>query len=316
MFINRKQISLNYRKYLFFIFFLLISTGLWLANRLGQDYMVELQLYPKLYNSSLAATYTDIQKNTLYIYVKGTGFNILNRKLVRSKFVNIDVKDIPIPENGILHLPTYQIRDKFVDFENFEIISIVPDTIYYTISSTLLKKVPLRAELDLAFAYEYQQSGPIELYPDSVTISGSKTDLDKISYYDLKLSKHEQIYSSIEGVEILHSTPNLVVHPQKIRYKVPVDRCTEAEVSLDILPEGFPANISLLTFPSKVKLKYIVPIQYYKKVNANDFKVVVNYQEALSCINHYISLKLVEKPKEALNIQLDPEYVEFLIEKK
>jgi len=75
-----------------------------------------------------------------------------------------------------------------------------------------------------------------------------------------------------------------------------------------------PAGYGLKTFPDKVSVKYNVAFNDYGKINALQFRAVVDY-EKIEPGNNNLKVHLVKYPLEVRSIKLNPEKVEYIIRK-
>jgi YbbR domain-containing protein len=286
-------------------------------SKLAQDYDTVLKLSPRL-KSSLSGIYSDAADNTLYVQVRASGFFILGKKFSETGSVTIDIKDSPEGKHKTgLKIATVNLRDKIRDDfdKNVQILSIEPDTIYFNISEHFTKKVPVKGDFSLSFKNEFRQYAPIQFFPDSVTVSGPREYVVKVQSIALSPKKYENVDKTVEDILNIAALRNIYVSPSKIRYKIPVERCTEGTASIAVKTVNVPRGNKLVLLPSKVDIKYLVPLKDYNSVSANDFHAEVDFKDTKTSLNRQIKVKIVRRPAPVFDIRVEPAFVEFLIQK-
>ncbi|MDR1584080.1 MAG: hypothetical protein LBS55_12655 [Prevotellaceae bacterium] len=305
------------RKYLVFLSFFALTAMFWLMNKLAQDYDTVLKILPKL-KSSLAGVYSDAGDNTLYVKVRASGFFVLSKKFVENNDVTIDVKDSPKEKyTQGLKIASVNLADKIRDYfdKNIQILAIEPDTIYFNISEYITKKVPVTGNFNLSFKNEFRQYAAIQFFPDSVTITGMKEYIAGMKSIALVSKRYENIDETLEDISNIDISPEIYVKPSKIRYKIPVERCTEGKVSVMLKAVNVPDDNKLILLPAKVDIKYVVPLKDYNSVSISDFFAEVDFNDTKTSLNRHIKVKVVRHPHSVFDIRVKPAFVEFLIQR-
>jgi YbbR domain-containing protein len=304
------------QKYLVFLSFLTLTVVFLLMSKLAQDYDTVLKMSPKL-KSSFSGIYSDAADNTLYIQIRAPGFFILSKKFSENSSFSIDVKDLPESNRTELKIATINLKDKIRDDfdKSVQILSIEPDTIYFNISEHITKKVPVRGDFNLSFKNEFRQYAPTQFFPDSVTISGSREHVAKVKSIALSSKKYRYIDKTVEDISNISAGQDVYVNPSKIRYKIPVERCTEGTASVVVRAVNVPEGNKLVLLPSKVNIKYLVPLKDYSSVSADDFFAKVDFADTKTSLNRHIKVKIVRHPASVFDVKVEPAFVEFLIQK-
>jgi YbbR domain-containing protein len=305
------------RKYLVFLAFLALTIVFWLMSKLAQDYDTILKISPKL-RSSLSGIYSDATDNTLYIQIRASGFFILGKKFSETGSFTIDIKDSPEGNHKAgLRIATANLKDKIRDGfdKSVQILSIEPDTIYFNVSEHVTKKVPIKGDFNLSFKNEFRQYTPIQFFPDSVTITGSRENVATVNSIVLSPKKYENVDNTIEDISNINTDRNIYVNPTKIRYKIPVERCTEGTVSVTVRTVNVPKGSKLVLLPSTVEIKYLVPLKDYRSVSVTDFFAEVDFNDTQASLNRHIKVNIVRCPPSVFELKVEPAFVEFLIRK-
>jgi hypothetical protein len=69
-------------------------------------------------------------------------------------------------------------------------------------------------------------------------------------------------------------------------------------------------------FPSKVEVTFSVTLEEYRKIDPEDFKIVMDYNELNKLQDSSVNLQLTTIPKNVRNVHYSPTSAEFLFEKK
>jgi YbbR domain-containing protein len=305
------------RKYLVFLSFLALTIMFWLMNKLAQDYDTELKILPKV-KTSLSGIYSTTVDNTLYVQVRASGFFILGKKFSENNSLIIDIKDSPEENHKKgLKIATVSLKDKIRDNfdKNVQILSIEPDTIYFNISEYVIKTVPVKGDFSLSLKKEFRQSSATQFFPDSVTIAGSREHVAGVKSITLSPKKYENIDRTVEGISNIAVSPNIYVDPSKIRYKIPVERCTEGSARVTLKTANEPTGSKLILLPSAVHIRYVVPLKDYNSVSINDFFAEVDFNDTQTSLNRHVKVKIVRCPSSVFDVRVEPSFVEFLIQK-
>ena len=286
-------------------------------NKLTQDYTAVLRFTAELKHSGAAAVYSALDDNSLFVQIKASGFFIIRERLSKNTQIIFDVKDLKLAENSKseLRLPTVLLKDKLAEHldGNVLVSPIEPDTLRFKVSRNVNKKVPVIAAPEMTFEGEYRQSADIEFVPDSVTLSGSADELAQIIAVKAIIGKLEHLTRSVEDVAELAVPDNVAVKPKKVKYKIPVDRCTEGEISAPVNLLNAPEKSSITLLPASVTVHYTVPMKHYSKIAPGTFTVTADFDEVQQSLSRKISLTLQRKPDEVFNVRLTPGFVELII---
>jgi YbbR domain-containing protein len=285
-------------------------------NKLAQDYDTVLKVSPRL-KTSLSGIYSDAADNTLYVQVRASGFFILGKKFSYNNSFIVDIKDsYEDNHKKALKIATINLKDKIRDNfdKNVQVLSIEPDTIYFNVSNHITKKVPVTGDFSLSFKSDFRQYAPIQFFPDSVTITGSQEHVAKMASIALHPQKYEDVDETVEDISNIAAGQDIYVNPSKIRYKIPVERCTEGTVSVSIKTVNVPEKNRLVLLPSEVNIKYLVPLKDYASVSANDFFAEVDFNDTKTSLNRHIKVKIVQHPSSVFEVKVEPAFVEFLIQ--
>ena len=158
----------------------------------------------------------------------------------------------------------------------------------------------------------YGNFGPLELTPDSVKVIGPTNSIQKIKSIKTELISFENVKNDLRGkIKLkLDSLENTIIENTEVEYFLNVDQFTEETVDVNINVVSNFNKSSFNFFPKTVRVKFLVSVDNYVKLNPFDFKIEC-YIDDLSK-NDY-SLEVVKKPDFIKNISLSTEKIQLIM---
>lgn len=299
--------------------FLLCSTLFWFLTKLSKEYETEVVYNVNFQNLPNSKLFQNTPVDEVKLYIKATGFNLIKEQL-KSKKINIGLRNVIAKGqyNYFLLLKTKENQVKNQLDKNVKLIGFVKDTLFFELGFNKRKKVPVIANLDFRFKSGYNLSNKVFIVPDSIEISGPETQVDKVTFINSSLLKIEDIIADVFK-EIPIVKPNGVdkvkFDVENIQIVAEVEKFTEDSFSVPFVITGLPSGTNITTYPNSVKVVFQVGLSNYKKISANDFKVVCRYEKSETESTHFLVPKLIEKPSLVSSIKLVPNRIEYLIQK-
>lgn len=316
----KKKIRLN-RRWVSFLFCVLISAFFWMMMTLSKEYGVVFNFPVKYINPPTDKVIANHLPVAIDIEIRAKGFSILAYKIRhRQETVLIDIKNLkPLYDKNHYYLLTNSRLDKITaQFDNdIKIQKIYPDTIFFNFNKKLTRKVPVKANLTVEFDKHYQQSDSVKLFPAQIAVSGAADLVNKVKYVQTAPMRLKNVTdSAVVKLDIL-KTPDLKlldISQTIVEAKVTAAKYTEGSMELPVEIENLPRGYNLKIFPDKVTVKYNVAFQNYEKITASQFRVVVDYDKIEEGSTR-LKVHLLKFPSEVRAIKLNPEKVEYIIRK-
>ena len=178
------------------------------------------------------------------------------------------------------------------------LLSMKPDTLeYYNVSAGEQYYLP-----DTLFT------------PDSVRVYAPSDALDTMKVaYTLPLNL-DNITDTLEREVTLSAPKGAKYIPASVKLTLPVDMYTEKTVEVPLRGVNFPADKVLRAFPSKIKISFQVGMGRFRQITADDFHLVVSYEELVRLGSEKYTVKLRTLPEGVSHVRFNPEQVDFLIE--
>lgn len=311
------------RKLLTFLVFILISAAFWFVRSMGEVYETEVT-YPVQYinfpdNKILLGRVPE----QLQLRVRAKGFRILKSKLnlnlIPLKF-NVSSFSLNTLGTDTFYVITATVKDILsTELDQITILDISPDTLFFRFTDMAVKKVevvPVLALNDKFFQKQYMQNGNIAVSPDSIIISGPKTVLEKID----RILTEPIIFTNLSDTVQIQCNLSLIstvtFSQHKVMVSIPVDRFTEVDENLPVVPVNVPDSLNMIAIPGKVTITYNICLSNYNKLTKNPLILQIDYNAVHEKQVNRLTVFLADTPKIISNIRFNPKETEFLITRK
>lgn len=297
-----------------FAFFLVFSSLIWLIVQFSQQY-TEIIKIPVLYENYPQDKLIDEKKGNLEIRVQQTGFQLAwfrffgpNLKIDLSKLpsdsLNLHYNLIENHYDLAKKLPIDMNKAEFLDKE-----ILVP----FQLKTN--KNVPVISNVEVKYAKGYSSENEFHIFPDTVQISGPKSALDSIHNVETVKKKYKDLNRSLlDEIELVSPLQGVNPTPERVNFKLDVEKFTENELEIPIEIVNAPANLEISLYPQNIKVKYQVSLKRYKQIDKRDFRIVVDYRELIEDQN-FLLAKAIKQPEAIQNIVLSPKKVQYIIKK-
>jgi YbbR domain-containing protein len=290
----------------------------WLMNKLSADYVRTVSYNIDFYNSSNMRRIFKVETDVL-AQININGFLAMRYNIAEQNTLRIDIDDkiLSKTKNFVLSSDIFKkISEQLGDGK--KLISISPDTIFFTYVDLQSKFLPIVPNLQLTFASEHMQNGNTILKPDSIWITAEQKVLDSLTDIKCIAQKYENLSKSVSGVlEVdLSKLNNVSVQQEKIQFKINVERYIETNITAPLHLKNQPDSLDVMIFPREIEIKYRASITDFAKINASDFRLTADFNDFEKSISRNIKVNIEEKPKSVLQIDLYPDFVEVIVSKK
>lgn len=302
------------KQFLIFLFFLFLSSCFWLFLALNDTYEREYEIRLKLTNVPENVVITTNLPPTLKLTLRGKGITLLNYTYAH-KFPPIAI-DFNAYSNSTGHVTilTPDIIRRLTSqlAPSTQVVSTHPDTLEYYFNYGLCKRVPVRLQGQFSTQTSYYIS-QIRTTPDSATVYASRSILDTITAAYVSLGRitisdtttMKPRFAGVKGAKF---------EPAASTVQFFVDRLVEKSVQVPIQWVNFPGSKVLRTFPSKVNVTFQVGMGSYRKITADNFVLVVNYEDLIKSNSNTCHLSLKTLPAGVTHVKITPQDVEYVIE--
>lgn len=309
---KRPFVSRNLRVFLFFI---LLSTVIWVLVQFSKTYQQKLRIPYEL---------EDVPKNkilksapkTINIKMKENGFNLAWYSWTKSKIsVPVDSLDLDGKNYIISHGLQRELLNEKLGLKEEDYHFLDPQ-LSIGFAEKQSKKIPVVPRLDLSYAPGYGAKDSLVISPDSIEVTGSVDSLKTISQVETEQLHLQQIKSDVSGrVELVKTSNDLAYFQKAVNYELKVDKFTEGrfKVPLELInvPEGWDIEI----FPKTTVVVFKATLSDFKNISKSDFRVVCDFKKGFDSGNDFLVPELDIFPKEIFNERLSINRVDFIINK-
>jgi hypothetical protein len=322
---NDRQIQhkVKFRKKLsVFLLCMLLSVFMWLFIKLTHDYTVDFHFDIEYRHYPKNLVLTEAPDSVLAVGVNSKGFELITAHYLHgSRHLIVDFNEFRIRHNlgggYYTHIVTAQlmpqIGKQLPSSRSIEYVS--PDTLTLHFTNATRKKVPVLLRLNTSFRKQYQLYDRIEVKPDSVFVTASREVLDTLRYIETKSMTKKNLDENqrFSLPLILPLKPGqLRVSSDTVEVFIPVEKYTEATISLPILPKQTSSKFVLKTFPDKCTITCLVPLRDFRSVDADLFSVFVSSDPAKIQGTNKLKVELAKSPARVKVLKIVPEEVEFI----
>lgn len=314
---------------LVYLAFVLLAFVLWFYRALDDtfvaniSYPVQYQNLPK--NKILLST----PPEKVALRVRGNGYTILSNKLKFKRPLDFNVNSFLLYSQdydsmSVYILSRYAREELSQDLNSkntdLEIISIEPDSIFFTFARTKAKKVAIRpniANTEMLLAEQHILNGTITSKPDSIDIIGPSAIIDTIQYIYTQELTPTALNDTFSKKIALAPIEQINFPIKKVNISIPVDRFTEFGYQIPIKTRNVPDSINMKLFPRSVKISFNIAHSNINKVSKNDFLPYIDYNEIGARTgqqSNRLSIKLDSTPKYVHAVRIYPSGAEYINE--
>ena len=299
-----------------FLFFLGFSAVIWLFVQFSKEYIEPVELPLKYINVPQDKILGTERPKFLDLRVKDYGFNIARYKFFPPELA-IDINETRIENEALIYdLQAHKAALLSQINLEYEEATFMQPAIEIPYEQRAVKTVKVVPNINLGFSVGYSALEEVVIEPDSVQISGPEGLLDTLQQVqtvpltinniskDIK-DKIKLDKSNLEKVNFFRDEVNFVVR---------TDKFTEGQVEIPVEVINVPKDLNVVVFPKEVVVFYQVSLKNFDKVTAEDFKVVVDFENALES-DGYLLAQVQEQPKLVNNVRLSEKRIQFVIKR-
>jgi len=313
------------RDFLIFAFFLALSFIFWYLNGLDNE-IENIVKYPVRYiNPPDDKVLTGDLPPRLEMRIKGPGYSILKLRLSGSRapaivdMSRMEFKELPESDQNVnLYLLTDGLREPFQRQlrADFEIISIAPDTLYFSFDRLVTRKVPVTANVEINTDEDFFVRGLPEIVPDSVFITGPEPVVDTIGHIRTRHKRFSGINQSFTRTLQLEGAKQYTISERRVSLGVTVEQYTEARLELPVKMLNLPDTLEIKLFPDVVSVRLQVAVSDYKSIAESNIQAVTDISAVSLESTGKLPVAIINVPVSAKSLLYTPQELDFIIESK
>ena len=297
--------------------FLALSTAFWFVHTL--DRTRENRITLKLNYTGIPE---DVQiqnqlTKQISVTIQDEGTKLLQYSRNKSIPLNIDLTRVYFSKGKIVISPD-QLKSKIQNYflPTTAVLIIHPDSLVIVYQKLDTKDLPIKIGGNINLQKQYILSDSTRIEPAKVKVFGPKNILDTMKAVYTQDLGLKDLSDTVQVQAKLKTQKGINYSFNEVNVSVFVEMFTENEITIPITVINNPENLQVRLFPTSVNVTYNVGLSNYKKVNPNDIKVVFDYNDVLNSQKRKNKLRIVNNSPYLFNLRVDPDEVEFLLEKK
>ena len=304
------------REFLIFLFFLALSGVFWLMTTLNETYEQEVTVPVHITDIPKDIMLTSDETDSIKVVFRDRGIQLLyyiyGKQLqdIKVSFKSFD------QGNGTGVLTSNDLAKLVRQYmaTSSKIVTVKPDKLVFYYNTGVYKRVPVRWKGRVIPEHLYFLSH-VSYYPDSVTVYASEEKLDSIRMAYTEPLNYVGFRDTLSVDCRLLRIEGVKMVPDNIRCTFHTDVLTEESISdIPIQAINMPPDKVLRTFPAKVAVTFVTGVNVYRTLSADDFTVIVDYNELKNSKSEKCNLYLQQVPQGITRASLVTRQVDYLIE--
>ena len=305
------------REFLIFLFFMFVSFSFWLLQVLNDDYETEYTVSLRMKDVPDNVVLTSELPSNMKITLKDRGTVLVNYSWGQGLLpLTLDFTEYSDKGNQV-RIPSMSLAKKISAqlSQSTKLVAIKPDTLEFIYTKGAAKTVPVKLCGTITPERQYYVSDTI-FSPDSVRVYAPKAILDTITAAYTKTVDFEGVSDTVRKRVSIAPVKGARFIPDYSDLTLKVDVYAEKTVDVPVVGVNFPHDKVLRTFPSKVKVTFQIGLSRFMEVDADDFQVVVDYNDLQNEGGDKCRLQLKEMPKGVNHVRVNPKDMDYIIEQK
>lgn len=310
------------KQFLTFLFFFLLSASFWVFQKLNDTYEREFNMRVAIEDVPSNVDITTGPPPTIAVTLRDKGWPLLNRYWNGLPTLVIHWKDIE-GSQGHATLRTRDLMKSFAgNLDGTQIVGYRQETIevyynYYSKGKMLDVKFQGAVVADSAYTWI-----DTEINSPRVMAYGPQEVLDTLQFAYLTPRRftnvRDTLYANcrlarVRGVKYVSLDANKTVL-SSVRVSIITDRMVDGVVEVPVQGLNFPADKTLITNPSKVRVEYKVGLRDYKKITPQSFVIAARYADLINLPGNTFTAQPRSTPPGVRRVRVYPEQVEFIIQ--
>ena len=249
---------------------------------------------------------------TIRVLLRGSGWELLFLRFGKNIHYRIDPSQI---KNDRLLLTNKNLAIAMRLPSGIVALEAYPETLSLSYDSFHSKRVKVIPDIILECVEGFGKVGPIELIPDSITISGAEVILRNISEWKTKTARFVNISEHVSvQVELSDSLSTIVKKEvESVALLIPVEQLADVKFSsIPISVLGAPANAQILFAPASIDIIVRGGVRKLSSLSAESFSAQIDFS-LIEQDTTNAAMPQIQLPEGVILLQTIPEFVRFTI---
>lgn len=288
-----------------------IALVFWLLVKLSQTYKAQRDVSFNVQTPSGKVLAKQPPKK-LTVAVEGTGWDLLFDFFTKPELL------LSYDMSGMerLNLSRGQIRSDIKQqlySDDINIIDVNQDALTLLLEEENQATVPIRLRAQLGFAVEHQLLPPVQLSPDSVTLSGPKSVIASYtSWATDSISQTGLDKTQVRSIALEPAPPEVTLSTRQVEATIRVEPVTEKSVYVPLVVKNAPDSLRI--FPDKVTLTFKVGLSKYDSVSYRDFTAEIDMKSTSpNAASNTIPIVITQQPGYIKSLYYRPKAAKYFI---
>lgn len=310
--------NITWKKFLTFLFFIILSSIFWMMQIYRQKFEATQVIPIKYVNVPDSIIFVNELPTHINTRIKDDGILLFRYYFTKDRdSLEINVREIVnesstnIIQGGVME---QLIKSKL--FVSSDLLTYSPS--YISFQHVILNETRLPVIYDGHINLDpgYIIDGDLTIDPEFVKAYGSKENLDALKYAHTEadtltdITEDKIVPIKIKPIRGVKFVPNIVY------LTIPVDKYNQKDIMVPVRCENLPPNMKIRFFPSSVKITMYVGKKRYNDITAEDFDVIVDYEDLKNLKDSTIPVRIVKSPDFVRTQNPEPSEVEYIIEQQ
>ncbi|MDR1667300.1 MAG: YbbR-like domain-containing protein [Bacteroidales bacterium] len=308
------------REMLVYLLFLLIAIVIWYLNALNKTYTTDLKFNAQFVNLPKDKILVKAPDNNLTFTVEAQGFTLLKYRIglvFRSIAINADYHLLKYGKNGEYYTPTSTVMKNVSEQlgTDINLLRIWPDTLKFVFSEMVKKTVPVKIRAHFRYEKEFSALDSVQVDPERIMVSGPRSLIDTLRFVSSVHKTFKGLKDSLKTKIELQPIEKISYQVKEVSIVLPVERMTEASVTVGIETVNLPKGLVMKTFPGSITINCLIPVSRFDKLHSQMFRATVDYETVIRSKEAKAKVMISKSPHYVQDIRFHPKNVDFIVEK-
>jgi len=183
-----------------------------------------------------------------------------------------------------------------------------------TLEPLSFKKVPILGQVSISYDVGFDAMGPLQIKPDSVTITGSKQLLDtivSITTTPIELSDISASFRQVISVESI-SNSTATISPKTVTISQNVSEFSQKILMVPVTIINQPSQGNFKLLPASIRVAFNVPVDRFNEITLEDFTIICDYNSRDREDNFLIPV-VQQMPANITGVEMETKKIDLLI---
>lgn len=306
---------MKFKHYHIIIGAFLFALLMWVSVNMTYDYTTTYTIPIKLDNLPAGKILKYPIPKNLDVRIKGSGWHLTSLFFSGNLELTIDGKKLTA--NTVTHTDAL-VTENIKLSSPISILDIYPDSLNFVIEDCLTKKVRVKPLINLDFLEGYGQAGEIEVFPDSIFVKGSQSNIGSIIDWKTKPVILNNLNKPVHIKLPLQEPPEYIINIElkEVDLRINVQPFAEKSYTgINIETYYLPVNREVIFIPPKMDVILRGSIEKLSNLTNDSISAYIDFTTLVSDSSGYVNPE-VNLPPDVKIIKTFPDRFQFIIRKR